>query len=167
MPNGTVLFDWGNNGWGFGHAVSFSMGSYPSDEEKKHFKEFFESWQHVLPCPKCRKHYSEHLKKNPVNVHSVRDLAQWFFDLHNTVNLQTGKSKYHLNFLEYVEQETDLKFWSLDAGFTEKEIQYIQTLSSNRNKNKSLLIGLLGLLGLFVVFGIIICGKTCWKKKSK
>jgi hypothetical protein len=42
----------------------------------------------ALPCPDCRKHYHTWLQAHPVND----DLRTWLLDLHNDVNVRTGKA---------------------------------------------------------------------------
>lgn len=41
----------------------------------------------ALPCPDCRKHYHAWLQAHPVDG----DLRIWLLDLHNDVNVRTGK----------------------------------------------------------------------------
>lgn len=41
----------------------------------------------ALPCPDCRKHYHTWLQTHPVSG----DLRTWLLDLHNDVNVRTGK----------------------------------------------------------------------------
>ena len=45
----------------------------------------------MLPCRYCRQHYNENLKKLPIQADSKIDLIWWTIDLHNLVNLSTGK----------------------------------------------------------------------------
>ena len=52
---------------------------------------FFYSLQKVIPCPKCRRHYSENLKKIPIRLQSRDDLIRWLIDIHNAVNKSTNK----------------------------------------------------------------------------
>ena len=47
----------------------------------------------LIPCPVCREHYKEHLKKLPLSPHLDRrdDLFRWTVQLHNEVNQMLGK----------------------------------------------------------------------------
>lgn len=47
----------------------------------------------LIPCPICREHYKEHLKKLPLSPHLDRrdDLFRWTVQLHNEVNQMLGK----------------------------------------------------------------------------
>lgn len=47
----------------------------------------------LIPCPICREHYKEHLKKLPLSPHLDRraDLFRWTVQLHNEVNIMLKK----------------------------------------------------------------------------
>jgi hypothetical protein len=58
-------------------------------------KEFFESLAIIIPCPKCREHYTKHLQIMPITPHLDRrqDLFKWTVLLHNEVNESIGKPR--------------------------------------------------------------------------
>ena len=87
---------WGPHGWKFLHYVSLGYPSNPSEEDKKNYKNFYTSLQHILPCAKCAHNHSHTLKKYPIDNHlSNRDtLVRWVIDIHNKVNSETGKKEY-------------------------------------------------------------------------
>ncbi len=97
---------WGPIFWMTIHIVALGYSENPSYSEKKAAKEFFESLQHLLPCPTCREHYIENLKERPITpfLDNRRDLFKWTVELHNAVNKKLGKP-------EVTEQEA-LKFIS-------------------------------------------------------
>ncbi len=87
--------------WGpfFWHTIHITALGYPKDPSYAHkraAKEFFESLAHLIPCPKCRDHYSLHLQKMPITPHLDRreDLFRWTVALHNVVNESLGKPHY-------------------------------------------------------------------------
>jgi hypothetical protein len=84
---------WGNAGWTFMHFISFAYPVNPSVSDKQRYRQFFESIQHVLPCPKCRVHFAKNMKKYDLNValESRDGLVQWVVDMHNEVNKVSGK----------------------------------------------------------------------------
>jgi hypothetical protein len=97
MTNATnnILPDvWGPHGWKFMHFVALGYPDRPDESTRKQYQEFFESFQHVLPCQSCATHYQESLQRVPVSEHlKDRDtLLRWTFDLHNDVNKHKGKS---------------------------------------------------------------------------
>jgi len=85
---------WGKYGWNFMHLVTLDYPQYPTDEDKQHYYQFFNSLQYVLPCNKCRNNLTNHLKKYPLTqeaLSSRTNLTKWVIDLHNIVNYYTGK----------------------------------------------------------------------------
>ena len=84
---------WGPPFWLSIHITALAYSKTPSYAEKKAAKEFFESLQFILPCPICREHLKEHLKKFPITPHLDRreDLFKWTIMLHNEVNMSLNK----------------------------------------------------------------------------
>jgi len=84
---------WGPYFWLTIHTVALAYPKEPSYSDKKSAKEFFESLQFLLPCPVCREHLKDHLRKKPLTPHLDRrdDLFKWTVDLHNEVNKSLNK----------------------------------------------------------------------------
>jgi len=85
---------WGKCAWNFLHLVSLSYPENPTEEDKKHYYDFFYSLQYILPCEKCQVNLRNHLKKTPLSdeiLSSRTTLVRWLVDLHNMVNYYTGK----------------------------------------------------------------------------
>ena len=84
---------WGPHGWKFMHFVSLGYPDDPSQEDKRLYKEFYESLQHILPCGACAQNYKLNLQEMPIdNALDSRDtLIKWVIDIHNKVNQETGK----------------------------------------------------------------------------
>jgi hypothetical protein len=89
---------WGESFWKMMHFVTLS---YPdsnqniSEQDKTHVKDFFLSVKNVLPCENCRLHFEQNLEKFPLNdniLSSKDNLIKWLVDIHNEVNIRTGKS---------------------------------------------------------------------------
>jgi len=85
---------WGPIFWHTIHLVAISYPADPSYAHKRAAKEFYESFAHLIPCPKCREHYQTHLQKIPLSPHLDRraDLFRWTVNLHNEVNKNLGKA---------------------------------------------------------------------------
>lgn len=85
---------WGKHGWIFLHSIVLAYPDKPSDIDKEHIILFFNSLKNVLPCDKCRQHFSKNLIKYPLDnnvISSKNTLNKWLIDIHNEVNIQTGK----------------------------------------------------------------------------
>ena len=84
---------WGPHAWVFLHTITFNFPENPTPEQKKHYKDFFESLIHIIPCDKCRYNYMLKLKTHPVNVESRMKLVEWLLLIHNDVNKSNGKKQ--------------------------------------------------------------------------
>ena len=91
---------WGPHGWIFLHSITFQYPMNPSINDKKNYYNFFHSLQYILPCPKCKNHYSDHLKNNPIQLNSRLDLIHWLIKVHNNVNKSLNKKIYSFNEIE-------------------------------------------------------------------
>lgn len=82
---------WGKCGWVLIHSIAVNYPNNPSPSEKENTIKFFTLLGDMLPCRYCRQHYHENLKSIPINANSKMDLIWWTIDLHNKVNIITGK----------------------------------------------------------------------------
>lgn len=71
--------EWGPPAWKFIFYVIDDMPEYPSDTEQ--YRMFFESLQGVLPCERCRQHYSLYLIHKPPPVWSREATRKWANEL--------------------------------------------------------------------------------------
>ena len=84
---------WGPFFWHTIHITALSYPEKPTYAHKRAAKDFYESLAHLIPCPKCREHYSTHLQKFPISPHLDRreDLFRWTVNVHNAVNKSLDK----------------------------------------------------------------------------
>ena len=84
---------WGKHAWVFLHSISMNYPDKPSISDKKNYKDFFENLKFILPCEVCKKHYSQHIHKNPIEnaLKSKNDLVEWVINVHNQVNISLNK----------------------------------------------------------------------------
>ena len=84
---------WGPLFWHTMHIMALSYPEKPTYAHKRAAKDFYESLAHLIPCPKCREHYSTHLQKAPISPHLDRriDLFRWTVNVHNVVNKSLDK----------------------------------------------------------------------------
>lgn len=78
---------WGSSAWHILHRLSFGF------RNAKEGRAFYESLLAILPCPKCRESFHEHLKRLPFPSNH-KDIPQWCVKLHNIVNRSIGKDDY-------------------------------------------------------------------------
>jgi hypothetical protein len=88
---------WGPNGWKFMHSIAAFCPLLPNEEERIHYKTFFESLQHVLPCKACSESYKKNLKVLPLTDEILKTretILHWTIDIHNLVNKELNKRVY-------------------------------------------------------------------------
>mgnify|MGYP000868131386 CR=1 FL=1 len=78
--------EWGRHAWAFLHTSTFSYPENPSAVQKESAKQVFRNIGNILPCPVCRGHYNENIKKNPPKVDNMNSLSRWLVEIHNEVN---------------------------------------------------------------------------------
>jgi len=84
---------WGPEGWHFIHFIAMNYPITPTEDDKQKFNTFFQSLQYTLPCEGCAYNFGEKLKKSPPRLESRKSLFEWTVDMHNEVNVSTGKQK--------------------------------------------------------------------------
>lgn len=84
---------WGPFFWHTIHLVALGYPKEPTYAEKRAAKEFYESLTHLIPCPVCKEHYTQHLQQNPItpSLDTRKDLFTWTVNIHNIVNKMLGK----------------------------------------------------------------------------
>ena len=87
---------WGPHAWQFLHSITLSYPDNPTLEDKNNHAYFFNSIQNILPCQKCRDHYTQNLQELPVEQHldNKESLFRWLVDVHNRVNVTNNKREY-------------------------------------------------------------------------
>ena len=82
---------WGPSAWLFLHSITFQYPEEPTMADKENYKQFFNSLQNILPCPKCRDHYQKNIQDFPIQLNSRDELIQWLINIHNNVNQSNNK----------------------------------------------------------------------------
>lgn len=85
---------WGPRAWIFLHSITLAYPVNPTYQDMDNYKRFFESLKYVLPCESCKEHFTDNIKKYPLTDQILRSkdlLCKWLIDIHNSVNMSTGK----------------------------------------------------------------------------
>ena len=87
---------WGPGAWTFLHTITMNYPNNPNIDQKNNHKQLFENLSYTIPCEKCANHYSDNLKKYPLDpaLESKTLLTRWLIDIHNEVNKKNGKRVY-------------------------------------------------------------------------
>jgi hypothetical protein len=103
MPDFPTNCEWGPILWRILHGLAEHYGKlmYPLflKEEENAWPKFIEQTQYILPCKECREHYKDYYLKNKPSI--LKNLSSeqkgvwiknYFFNLHNEVNIRNDKS---------------------------------------------------------------------------
>jgi len=92
--DGMLTSVWGPSMWHYLHTMSFNYPVRPTAADKRHYKDFILSMQHVLPCRHCRENLTRNLRAHPIkpcHMASRDAFSRYVYRLHETVNKMLGK----------------------------------------------------------------------------
>ena len=93
--DGMLTTVWGPPMWHYLHTMSFNYPVHPTEKEKKHYRNFVLSLQHVLPCKYCRMNLTTNFKQLPLTMTDMRDresFSKYIFNLHELINKMLNKN---------------------------------------------------------------------------
>lgn len=79
---------WGPHLWIILHSTSERIGTknHLPSEEIRLWTGLLSSLRYSIPCPQCKKHYSEYYTSNP-----IKEIRLWLYNLHSDVNKRINK----------------------------------------------------------------------------
>lgn len=87
---------WGPHLWMILHSTAEKIGSSPikrlPQEEQRIWIGLLSSLRYSLPCPQCKKHYSDYYASHPITSIQKDSIRLWLYNLHNQVNIRNQKS---------------------------------------------------------------------------
>lgn len=87
---------WGPNLWMILHSAAERIGSQVlkrlPNEEARIWNGLLSSFRFSLPCPLCKRHYTEFIGSHPLPSITREGIRHWLYLLHTQVNDRTGKS---------------------------------------------------------------------------
>lgn len=97
--------DWGPFLWTFLHATAERLGKQTNEmmasDEAREFILVLKGLEFVMPCEKCRAHFHDYMKKNPVDDFQhkrgdyLRQAARmWLWKLHEAINERNGSPSF-------------------------------------------------------------------------
>ena len=92
--DGFLTTVWGPPMWHYLHTMSFNYPVHPSAADKRNYRSFIMSLQHVLPCKYCRINLKTNFKNHPLRACHLanRDaFSKYVYELHEIVNRLLGK----------------------------------------------------------------------------
>lgn len=130
--------DWGPYLWIVLHTFAEKLGRQPNElmalDEAREIVIILKATEHIMPCEKCRKHYHEYLKKNPVDDFVQRRgeflrqaVRTWLWKLHEAVNERNGAPSFpieevtpkyqHTNTAQPLKELYTVLYSSIPLGF--------------------------------------------------
>ena len=85
---------WGPHAWFILHSISMALPNNVPVDKQKDLIQFMKSFGNLIPCNICKINYKNNLKiMSPLekNVQTRELFSKWLIDLHNIVNIETGK----------------------------------------------------------------------------
>jgi hypothetical protein len=133
---------WGSHVWFAMHYAALRYPQTPTFDQKQAYYEFYISLKNVLPCKKCRVHYTEILERLPLSYQVLENrhkLFSWTVEVHNIVNKSLNKPTITL--------EEALSIY--ENGRTQiKKKHFVKPILDACMKNNTVCTGYDGLIGL-------------------
>ena len=86
---------WGPHLWIILHSCTEKIGAVNlkrlPQEEQRIWINLLGSLRYSLPCPHCKKHYTEYFNKHPIRTFNKEFIRSWLYNLHSEVNIRTNK----------------------------------------------------------------------------
>jgi hypothetical protein len=92
--DGMLTTVWGPSMWHFLHTMSFNYPVAPTDDDKKHYREFMLSLQYILPCKYCRQNLTKNYKVFPLRSSDMvgrESFSRYVYKLHEMINKMLKK----------------------------------------------------------------------------
>lgn len=126
---------WGPHLWMILHSASEQIGSkkYLPSEETRIWTGLLSSLRYSIPCPQCKKHYSEYYTSNPIT-----DIRIWLYNLHSDINNRINKENISIDQLS--ELYNKLFDFSYHASFIITQMKYAVRIgwSTHNDINRTL-----------------------------
>ncbi len=91
---GMLTTVWGPSLWHFLHTMSFNYPIDPTSEQKRQYRDFILSLEHVLPCKYCRINLKANFKAVPLRIRDMKDrdsFSRYMYRLHEHINQMLNK----------------------------------------------------------------------------
>ena len=93
--DGMLTSVWGPSIWHYLHTMSFNYPTEPTNENKKHYKNFVKNLQYTLPCKYCRINLKNNFKVHPIKECHMKNretFSRYIYELHELINKMLKKN---------------------------------------------------------------------------
>lgn len=134
--DGFLTTVWGPAQWHMLHTISFNYPVNPSEEDKRHYRDYVLSLQNVLPCGACRKNLKTNLKQLPLKMSHMKSrdtFSRYIYDLHELVNKMLDK-KSNLSYCDVRERYEHFRSRCVDEKPRIFKYSKVKTRKNNKEK---------------------------------
>lgn len=84
---------WGPFYWYFLKSIAHNYPDNPNNEAINHVRGIFHGLQSALPCPECRQHYREYIKKHAIeqSLSNKKLLLNWINNLEQAIKKRNNE----------------------------------------------------------------------------
>jgi hypothetical protein len=136
--DGMLTSVWGPPMWHYLHTMSFNYPVLPTNTQKRKYRSFVLSLQHVLPCKYCRMNLTKNLASLPLTMDvmaSRNTFSRYIFALHELVNKMLNKTS-NLTFEEVRERYEHFRSRCTDTGIPMATATTPTTLSNHKTHKR-------------------------------
>ncbi len=136
--DGMMVSLWGPALWHSLHTMSFNYPVNPTPEDKKHYRDYILSLQHVLPCKYCRQNLKTNFKSMPLTMDSMKNresFSRYIYNLHELVNKML-KKKSGLTYCDVRERYEHFRSRCTEEKPIIFKYKKLQTRKNKGNKEK-------------------------------
>ena len=133
--DGMLTTVWGPSMWHYLHTMSFNYPIHPSADDKKHYRDFILSLQHVLPCKYCRINLTKNFKAFPLRPEDMKNrdsFSRYVYKLHELVNKMLKKK----SGLSYCDVRERYEHFRARCTTEKQKLFDIKTYKKSTLKNK-------------------------------
>jgi hypothetical protein len=136
--DGMLTTVWGPSMWHYLHTMSFNYPIKPTNEDKKHYRNFILSLQYVLPCKYCRINLKNNLKHNPIRQCDMKNretFSRYVYKLHEIINKML-KKKSNLTYCDVRERYENFRSRCTDEIKILKDENKLFKFKKNKTKKE-------------------------------
>lgn len=115
---------WGPHAWFLIDSIILSFPDKPDTELQNELKQFFFSLSKLLPCEKCRYHFSEYIKKTDlinIDFSSKDKIIKWINTIHNNISQNNNGKQINIkNMLKFYDTK-----YNIDTKTSFIDIMYL------------------------------------------
>ena len=131
--DGMLTTAWGPAIWHYLHMMSFNYPINPTEEDKKHYRDFILNLQYVLPCKYCRMNLTKNFIHHPLRLSDMENretFSKYVYDLHELINKML-KKKSHLSYADVRERYEHFRSRCTKNEIMQKTMQTNNTMQTN------------------------------------